>query len=512
MTFAPDILLDGRVQLFSGDCLAVLDTLPENSLDSAVCDPPYHLTSIVKRFGGKNAAPAKDYSLDSDGANGASAARTGAYARASKGFMGKEWDGGDIAFRAETWAKVYRVLKPGACLLAFSASRTFGRMQVAIEDAGFEMRDGIFDLVFSDAAVVRFLESLSPDQREAFGRCVNESGFGGLLAWIYGSGFPKSHDVSKAIDKALGAERKIIGTKTYGKEGAERSPMVRQAPRGTINVTAAESDMAKQWEGWGTALKPAIEPVVFARKPLDGTVAANVLKHGVGALNIDGCRVASENLPSAGRGSGFASQDKKNAEQGFRPREYYSAQQGVDYKPSDLGRWPANVLHDGSPEVLAAFPNADGQQGYVGPEHGDRKSQGIYGDFGARSATPPRDDSGSASRFFYTAKADAHDRVGSKHPTVKPIELMRYLVRLVTPKGGTVLDMFAGSGTTGEAAFYEGCNAVLIEREPEYQNDIRRRMKLAIAGPEERSRESIKAKQADKPLDAGPLFGGMEST
>lgn len=217
--FAPEALLGGRVQLFCGDCLAVLDSLPENALDSAVCDPPYHLTSIVKRFGGKNAAPAKDYSGEAPvepSSGGASSTRTGAYARASRGFMGKAWDGGDIAFRAETWAKVLRVLKPGAHLVAFSASRTFGRMQVAIEDAGFEMRDGIFDIVFSDAAVIRFLESLSPDQREAFARCVEDSGFGGLLAWIYGSGFPKSHDVSKAIDKLVGGgTRQNSRTRTF---------------------------------------------------------------------------------------------------------------------------------------------------------------------------------------------------------------------------------------------------------------------------------------------------------
>ena len=172
-----------------------------------------------------------------------------------------------------------------------------------------------------------------------------------------------------------------------------------------------------------------------------------------------------------------------------------------------LGRWPANVIHDGSEEVVAAFPDAPGQQYYVEPEHGERPSRGIYGDFGARPPNEPRGDSGSAARFFYTAKADADDRLGSKHPTVKPLDLMQYLVRLVTPPRGLVLDPFAGTGTTGEACIREGFRAVLIEREPEYQADIRRRIRLATtAGPDERAREAIKAKLKDKPLDHGPLF------
>ncbi len=185
--------------------------------------------------------------------------------------------------------------------------------------------------------------------------------------------------------------------------------------------------------------------------------------------------------------------------------------EGVEYhgelKP---GRWPANVITDGSEEVAAAFPDAPGQQQYVGPEHGERPSRGIYGDFGARPENEPRGDSGSAARFFYAAKADPDDRLGSKHPTVKPLDLMQYLARLVTPRGGLVLDCFAGTGTTGEAAYREGFRCVLIEREPEYQADIRRRCRLILAGPDERSRESIKARGLT--ADAGPLFGGSDKS
>ncbi len=233
--------LGGRVELHCGDCLEILPTLAENSIDACVTDPPYHLTSIVKRFGTDNAAPAQF-------------GKDGAYARAAAGFMGRKWDGGDVAFRVETWREVYRVLKPGAHLIAFGGTRTFHRMACAIEDAGFEIRDQI--------------------------------------QWLYGSGFPKSHDVSKGIDRAAGAEREVLGI--AGKSGSERSCMAGDFAGGEYLATAAATTAARQWEGWGTALKPACEPIVLARKPLsESTVAANVLKWGTGALNIDGCRVAT---------------------------------------------------------------------------------------------------------------------------------------------------------------------------------------------------------------------------
>lgn len=486
------------VTVIHGDCLVELPNLATDTFHAAVCDPPYHLTSIVKRFGGKNAAPAQ---FGSDGV----------YARASAGFMGKQWDGGDIALRAETWTEVLRVLKPGAHLLAFGGTRTFHRMAVAIEDAGFEIRDTVM--------------------------------------WLYGSGFPKSHNVSKGIDKRrFGSDQaahfKIALTEAVRQSGktrqqinaecgftmrfdiafekdpegwgcslptveqydticrvlccagdGERLSVLRQWPRtqleklykvvGYENRTNSPSGIvstgrsgvpvtreltepgtpeAAAWAGWGTALKPAWEPIIVARKPMIGTVAANVLAYGTGALNIDACRVGTEGGTKgcdAGPSNGISG-DGLNGSFG----------QPVP----GLGRWPANVIHDGSDEVEAAFPDAPGQQGYVGPEHGNRPSLNVYGDFGPRPPSVPRGDAGSAARFFYSSKADASDRASSKHPTVKPLDLMRYLVRLVTPPNGHVLDCFAGSGSTGEAAKLEGFDATLIEREAEYIEDIRRRL------------------------------------
>jgi hypothetical protein len=305
---------DEQVTLCHGDCLDVLTSLPDASVDSVVTDPPYGLD-----------------------------------------FMGKHWDTGSVAFDTVVWAHCLRILKPGGHLLAFGGTRTWHRLVCAVEDAGFEIRDNI--------------------------------------AWLYGQGFPKSLDVSKAIDKAAGAE--------------------------------PATDDAKRWDGWGTALKPAFEPVVVARKPLGGTVATNVLAHGVGALNIDGCRVGTDERTNRGMSSLGVMHDD-------------------DWKPRDVsntvtGRWPSNVVLDESQAAVL-----DEQKGEV-------------------------------SKYFpifrYQAKAPKKERPvvdGNAHPTVKPLELMRWLVRLVTPPGGYVLDPFAGSGTTGEAALIEGFRCLLIESEADY--------------------------------------------
>jgi len=427
-----ETFLDNRITLHSGNCLDVLATLEEESVDSVVTDPPYHLTSIVKRFGAENAAPAKPFksNLVRD-PNTLQPPRgrqsQSQYGRLSRGFMGKQWDGGEIAFEPETWTAVMRVLKPGGHLLAFGAPKNFGFMQYAIAQAGFEMRD--------------------------------------VLAWVFGSGFPKSHNIGG---------------------------------------------------GWGTALKPAYEPIIMARKPLIGTVAANVEKHGTGALNIDACRVEFAGTNDAAAAVGFAASRARGTATQSNSIGKESRDGTNTYDPFALkGRWPANVIHDGSDEVVGAFPEPlASKPGSGGFQHSGR--HGGFGDIGPNpSIRPPirghSDEGGSAARFFYTAKADADDRIGSKHPTVKPIDLIQWLVRLVTPKGGTVLDPFAGTGTTGEAAWREGMNAILIEREEEYQADIRRRMALCLAGPDERARESIKAKTKDKPIDAGPLFGGNDT-
>lgn len=402
-SFEKQTFLDDKVALYSGDCLEVLKLLPGSSIDSAATDPPYHLTSIVKRFGGENAAPAK-------------VGKTGAYARASAGFMGKQWDGGDIAFRVELWREVLRLLKPGGHLVAFSGTRTYHRMASAIEDAGFEIRDQI--------------------------------------AWAYGSGFPKSHNIGN---------------------------------------------------GWGTALKPAWEPICLARKPLTGTVAGNMAAHGTGALNIDGCRVEAAGRPLRELDAKVTDSNVyvgRTGEGGLgKGLDGGSKASGT----TNLGRWPANIVHDGSEEVLAVFPEAPGQQRAVTGAERAHRTLNAYGDFGSsRTGAEPRNDGGSAARFFYTAKADADDRLGSKHPTVKPLDLMQWLVRLVTPKGGLVLDPFAGTGTTGEAAWREGMRAVLVEREPEYQRDICRRMELAMM-PTKRAAVAASKNNLERPEDL-PLF------
>jgi DNA modification methylase len=827
MTDAPEKFLQDRVTLLSGDCLSLLPMLTENSIDACVCDPPYHLTSIVKRFGAENSAPCK-------------VGKTGAYARASAGFMGKVWDGGDIAFRPETWAAVYRVLKPGGHLIAFGGTRTYHRMACAIEDAGFEVRD--------------------------------------CCSWNFGSGFPKSHNISKVLDakkerctcptdlrglqddldttdtlsggaeqdvfpKMCGdldrpqksrsfspdgnaqgktasdvccvredvlAERQISGqeseaglfaqmqrgvsrdglgeTRAQGRGGAQdvhtdvwpekpgmegrgdlpesprelcereiyplsdrsdldgadgrlcngasggdgsmdratidpggmcsphRSPAIEQCAD-KLGIVALQPQPQKRgtWDrcgrcgkpivpdGLGTALKPAMELICLARKPLsESTVAANVLKWGTGALNIDGCRVATDEQSDRAGGR------RPSTHEGYQRPGATMFQDKTDWELPAKGRWPANVILSDDPEVRAAFPDAPGQQQAA---RDDQRTQGsVYGKI-SRNGTRehiPRGDSGSAARFFYQAekdtlcdlcglpynsscnvsnaesssptgstptgvsvrsdvadspshdsagkphqssghannaesysqqclqreavsaqvnvprwplekivqnvsdaanlcnlcatdiahalaevrrtgiavhvhfnpsigsfketilfrslasyvasrentdtilttmnlkelfgcvfaaiaentnsekagneantkpapkrlfyssKADGDDRLGSKHPTVKPLDLMQYLVRLVTPPKGVVLDCFAGTGTTGEAAWREGFNAVLIEREEEYQSDIRRRMALCMSGAGERERESIKAKTKDKPVNHGPLFGGRD--
>lgn len=400
-----------KLRVFNGDCLDVMAELIANGekFDSVVCDPPYHLTSIVKRFGGENAAPAQ-FGTD------------GAYSRASKGFMGKEWDGGDIAFRIETWRLCFELLKDGGHLLAFSGTRTYHRMAVAIEDAGFEIRDQI--------------------------------------GWLYGSGFPKSHNISKAIDKINGAEREIVGTRVTN-VGMQGGNFANKSGQGEINITAAASEEAQQWEGWGTALKPAWEPVVVARKPIsEKSIAANVLKHGTGAINIDGCRVGSDG----------GTKDIPNGH-GVKSNDVYGVYNSCETKSiNGLGRWPANIIHDGSEEVVAAFPAVADSSNHVRKNNSGSKIFG--GTIGIGDSVSPYSDSGNASRFFYSAKAQEEDRMGSKHPTVKPIDLMAYLCRMVTPPNGHVLDPFAGSGSTGIGAIREGFHATLIEREPEYYQDI----------------------------------------
>ena len=370
-----------RAQVLVGDCLHVMAQMEACSVDAIVTDPPYEL-----------------------------------------GFMGKSWDASGVAFRIEVWREALRVLKPGGHLLAFSGSRTYHRMAVAIEDAGFEIRDQIM--------------------------------------WVYGSGFPKSHDVSKAIDREAGAVREVVGerwvTNAAQGEGLGHGAMVGGMVRaGMIDITAPATPEAARWQGWGTALKPAHEPIVVARKPLRGTVAANVLAYGTGAINVDGCRVGTD-----GGGTQCTNRDEAGRCNGHRNAGRSTSGETFHGPDTHGGRWPANLIHDGSEEVEGFFPGDDGA---------------------------------SAARFFYSAKASKRDRDeglrdGGRpseprrniHPTVKPTDLMRYLCRLVTPPGGLVLDPFTGSGSTGKGAVLEVFRFIGIELSPEYAAIARARIRHAV--------------------------------
>lgn len=301
-------------------------------------------------------------------------------------FMGKKWDY-DVPSVA-IWEQCLRVLKPGGHLLAFAGTRTQHRMAVRIEDAGFEIRD--------------------------------------MIAWVYGSGFPKSLDVSKAIDKAAGAEREVVGryraAVQTGVTGGLNGSKADSDGVTWATITAPATDAARQWSGWGTALKPALEPITMARKPLIGTVAENVLTHGTGAINVDGCRVGDEVRLNSSAGN----KDLENRKT-VTPISSHKETAGREC----IGRWPANLIHDGSNEACLALK--------------------------------------SGARFFYSAKTGKDDReTDNNHPTVKPTTLMAYLCRLVTPPGGTVLDPFMGSGSTGKAATVNGFRFVGIERDPAY--------------------------------------------
>jgi DNA modification methylase len=420
-------------ELHLGDCIATMRAMPDNSVDAIVTDPPYEL-----------------------------------------GFMGKAWDASGIAYSVEMWREALRVLKPGGHLLAFSGSRTYHRMAVAIEDAGFDIRDQIM--------------------------------------WVYGSGFPKSQNISKAIDKQAGAAREVI---SEGKAIKRMIPGADQDATGSWikdngreyvpQVTRAATVGAEQWEGWGTALKPAHEPICVARKPLAKglTVAANVLQFGTGAVNIDGCRVGDESTRRAtlkimtsrgAQGDSYANQDHRYAD---RSSSYPTG--------SDAGRWPANIIHDGSQEVVALFPEQESGSRAAGVRMG-MGFHGADGDGGPAIAGS----AGSAARFFYCAKASRADRNeglvspgtavvtkdatmrdcetadwsarnGNHHPTVKPTALMAYLVRLVTPPGGLVLDPFMGSGSTGKACMREGFRFTGIDLTPEYVEIARARIAHELA-------------------------------
>jgi len=397
--------------LYTGDCREVMPKRGMiNLADAVVTDPPYGLE-----------------------------------------FMGKGWDKGVPG--VEFWEAVMGAMKPGAHLLAFGGTRTFHRLTCAIEDAGFEIRD-----------------------------CV---------MWVYGSGFPKSLNVSKAIDKAAGAKRKLVGLRLQKRPLP--LPLIVPGEEIVLAITAPSTDAAKQWDGFGTALKPAWEPILLARKPLEGTVANNVLEYGVGGLNIDACRVGADLVGWGGAG-------------GFKNTHDASGRSGplIDGEPRPVsGRWPANLIHDGSDEVVELFPDSNSNK----PDN-HRTPIDDGGNYGSsrKSGLGGHGDSGSAARFFYCAKASkserdmglqdtephtAGDMTGGRkegsdglnspragagrtsgghnnHPTVKPLALMRYLCRLITPPNGLILDPFMGSGSTLIAATLEGFHSIGIDTEPSY--------------------------------------------
>lgn len=388
-------------KIINGDSLKVLDTIPENSIDAIITDPPYEL-----------------------------------------GFMGKSWDRSGIAYNLDLWRKALKVLKPGGFLLAFGGTRTYHRIACAIEDAGFEIRDTIM--------------------------------------WLYGSGFPKSMNIGLAIDKKNGVESEVIG-KNRGGSTSRAYQSEKFTTAGVFDVKRATNE----WAGWGTALKPAYEPIIVARKPCEKSVIENVQKYRVGGINIDECRVETKEKIETGRNG-------RNVKSTFSASELHDAER--EYQEN--GRFPANVIltydETDEKEVCGGMPNSNGSQGkpFSATDYKEKETATNFtrGDFN------PYNDEGSAARYFYCAKASKKDRdsgliefeskamfvadnehgnlgafyvkkAGGKigdeqlrkniHPTVKPVELMEYLIRLVCPKGATILDIFNGSGSTGKAVAFE---------------------------------------------------------
>ena len=450
----------------------VMRTMPDNSIDSVITDPPYGLAFMGvawDTFGdGRKGGSRTNATFDQVGGNHhPTCAVDQARTRKSENVKFQER-------MTPVFVEALRVAKPGAHLLCFGGTRTFHRMACAIEDAGWEIRD--------------------------------------CIMWVYGSGFPKSMDVAKAIDKASGYVGEVIGERTVdvGMQGGHMHAGRKQQQQQQVH---ALSEQAQEWQGWGTCLKPAWEPIIVARKPLDGTVANNVLKWGVGAMNIDACRVPTEDNLNGGTYSKNATEYDATS---------YAPKNGIGEYKQPPGRFPANLVHDGSQMVLDLFPQSKGQQGDVTGNEPSHPADGVcYGEYNGRHTFAKRGDTGSAARFFntfrdgedsaertyadrgatdfaakpgmrrasadtparffYCAKASKKDRgEGNTHPTVKPTALMEWLVKLVTREGGVVLDPFMGSGTTGVACANLNRRFVGIEREWQY---------MEIAGPRVQNRE-----------------------
>lgn len=382
-------------KLYLGDCLNYMRDCEPNSIDTVICDPPYGLS-----------------------------------------FMGKDWDHGipGVAF----WQAALRVAKPGAMLLAFGGTRTHHRLMVAIEDAGWEIRD--------------------------------------VIMWVYGSGFPKSHDISKGIDKAAGAERDEVGRTRTGIVGGKAFESIPESDKWKP-ITTPSTSLAQQWDGWGTALKPAYEPIILAMKPLDGTFAQNAGKWGVAGLAIDKGRIEGvKGVPASLSNAGGLG---------------WNTGGDMQRKSQQNGRWPANLILDEEAARLLDEQSGESKPRPVNPENigvsGSNEKRGIFG-MGSVVHSGYYDTTSNVSRFFYCAKASRSEReqgleeTNNSHPTVKPLTLMRYLVRLTsTPTGGVVFDPFMGSGTTGIAAIREGRRFIGCELDADYLEIAKKRIEDAAA-------------------------------
>lgn len=388
-----------NMRLIHGDCLEVLRTLPDNSVDSCVTDPPYGLSRepdirevLTKWLSGEP------------------------YDHGHGGFMGKAWD--SFVPHPDIWREVYRVLKPGGHALVFAGTRTQDLMTISLRLAGFEVRD--------------------------------------VIEWLYFSGFPKSMDVSKAFDKRAGVEREVIG---FDEIAAKRTPAISTNAYGdykgqTGDITAPATELARKWDGWGTALKPAHEPIIVVRKPLVGTVADNVEKYGTGAVNIDGCRIAFD-----------GDKPKETSNQNIRNNAYKSdnsdRERDTTYVPAESGRFPANIVTTDSDAFYSKYSNVTPAELSKKASKRDRNSDWRGEEITLEPRIIERESPLAAAENRTTARSNYH-------PTVKPVDLMAWLVRLVTPPNGTVLDPFAGSGSTLVAARREGFGFIGIELTDEY--------------------------------------------
>ena len=417
---------------------------PDNFIDSTITDPPYGLSSPP------DIAVVLHHWLAGDD-----------YHHGNSGFMNRDWD--SFVPGPNVWREVYRVMKPGATLLCFAGTRTVDLMGISLRLAGFELRD--------------------------------------CLMWIYGSGFPKSLDIGKSLDKSAGIEREIVGKHPQPARNKKHETVFSdgnyewQKPDG-LPITAPATDAAKLWDGWGTGLKPAVEIILCAMKPLEKglTFAENAQKWGVSGLWIDGARIEIDNNNEPDTGTYYY----HKREQEY-PSEFHSSEIYGDYrfrrhpKMSPKGRWPANLILDDSETVRAGFPmtgNSKQNSGSDGRRHANNKIYGNGKGWGEHNPDNSHNDSGSAARFFYCSKATKSERQFTRHPTQKPLALMRYLCRLTkTPTGGIVLDPFAGSGTTLEAAHLEGRPYIGVEKDATYHQDILERLAHVKCEPYERPPE-----------------------